>query len=208
MSRHIAAATIFASVLSLIVVGSFDSAFARGFSFGGHSGGGHSSGGYGHSSFGGGHRSGGNGGHYASQSTRHNNTVRSSRNGSNHGHWSHGRRSIRSNSEAIVGTNNYVGGVVAVPVPITILNQAAIGHSVNYSLGQAAFAVDDRGSMVHDGGTQVIAFDRGDNFGTATYTLEPGTYRFVMTDQGLDLRTASSQGTADQVDVNATVSDN
>jgi hypothetical protein len=45
----------------------------------------------------------------------------------------------------------------------------------------------------------VIVFDRGGAFGQATYTLQPGTYRFAMTDKGLDLRTVTPQVATDQV---------
>jgi hypothetical protein len=52
-------------------------------------------------------------------------------------------------------------------------------------------------SVNHDQGTQVIAFKRGGSFGNARYTLEPGTYRFVATDHGWDLRTVTQETVAD-----------
>jgi hypothetical protein len=80
-----------------------------------------------------------------------------------------------------------------VPAPITILNPAETGRPVNYTLGSAEYSIEPSHSLAHNDGTQVITFERGTSFGQATYTLQPGTYRFVMTNTGWDLRTATDQ---------------
>lgn len=86
--------------------------------------------------------------------------------------------------------------VAPTALPITLLNPAETGRPVNYTLGTGDYSVDAGKQMTHNDGTQVIAFDRGSNFGQASYTLMPGTYRFVQTAQGLDLRTVPPQVTA------------
>jgi hypothetical protein len=89
------------------------------------------------------------------------------------------------------------GGAVVDPVPVVasirILNPASTGRLVNYMLGAGQFSIDSAQSMVHNDGTQVITFDRGDGFGTAAYTLDPGTYRFTLTEAGWDLVTVTDQ---------------
>ena len=80
-----------------------------------------------------------------------------------------------------------------VPAPITILNPAETGRAVNYTLGSAEYSIEPSHSLAHNDGTQVITFERGASFGQAAYTLQPGTYRFVMTNTGWDLRTATDQ---------------
>jgi hypothetical protein len=91
------------------------------------------------------------------------------------------------------------GDPVAAVLPITLLNPTETGWTVSYTLNSGDYSVDPAGSKVHNDGTQVITFDRGGAFGQATYTLQPGTYRFAMTDKGLDLRTVTPQVAADQV---------
>jgi len=88
---------------------------------------------------------------------------------------------------------SYAVDPVAVPAPITILNPAETGRTVSYTLGSAAYSIEPSRSLAHNDGTQVIAFDRGTSFGQASYTLQPGTYRFVMTNTGWDLRAVSEQ---------------
>ena len=88
---------------------------------------------------------------------------------------------------------------VAAVLPITLLNPVATGRTVSYTLNSGDYAVDPARSKVHNGGTQVIVFDRGGAFGQATYTLQPGTYRFAITDKGMDLRTVTPQVATDQV---------
>jgi hypothetical protein len=91
------------------------------------------------------------------------------------------------------------GDPVAAVLPITLLNPAETGRTVNYTLNSGDYSVDLAGSKVHNEGAQVIVFDRGGTFGQASYTLQPGTYRFDMTDKGLDLRTVTPQVATDQV---------
>jgi hypothetical protein len=81
---------------------------------------------------------------------------------------------------ADVGVDATVGPAV-VTAPITILNSVEVGTAVNYTLGAGDYSLEPARSMVHNDGAQVIVFDRGGSFGQATYTLQPGTYRFVKT---------------------------
>ena len=94
---------------------------------------------------------------------------------------------------------------VATVMPITLLNPAEIGQPVKYTLGSADYSVDSAGRKVHKEGTQVIVFDRGGEFGDATYTLQRGTYRFIRTDRGLDLRTVTQVASSDQVSADSVV---
>ncbi|HUE14442.1 MAG TPA: hypothetical protein VMR25_09785 [Planctomycetaceae bacterium] len=87
-------------------------------------------------------------------------------------------------------------GVVA-SAPITLLNPAETRQTVSYTLGASQDSLEPTQSMDYDGGTQVITFDRGGNFGQAQYTLEPGTYKFVATNQGWDLNSVTQQASID-----------
>lgn len=89
------------------------------------------------------------------------------------------------------GVDPYAAEVV--PAPVTILNPAATGQMVNYTLGSDEYSIAAGQSRAHNEGTQVIAFDRGGSFGQSTYTLQPGTYRFMLTSTGWDLRTVTDQ---------------
>lgn len=80
---------------------------------------------------------------------------------------------------------------VVASAPITLLNPAETQQAVAYTLGADQDSLDPAQSKAYDDGTQVITFDRGGDFGQAQYTLEPGTYRFVATDQGWDLHTVT-----------------
>jgi len=91
------------------------------------------------------------------------------------------------------------GDAVVAVLPITLLNPSEIGRPVSYTLDSGNYSVDPAGSKVHNEGTQTIVFDRGGAFGQASYTLQPGNYRFTMTDKGLDLRTVTPQVATDQV---------
>jgi hypothetical protein len=91
------------------------------------------------------------------------------------------------------------GDAAAAVLPITLLNPSEIGRPVSYTLDSGNYSVDPAGSKVHNEGTQTIVFDRGGAFGQASYTLQPGNYRFTMTDKGLDLRTVTPQVATDQV---------
>jgi hypothetical protein len=97
------------------------------------------------------------------------------------------------------GSDPMDGDPVAAVSPITLLNPTETGRTVSYTLNSGDYSVDPAGSKVHNDGTTVIAFDRGGVFGQATYTLQPGTYRFAMTDKGLDLRSVTPQVATDQV---------
>jgi hypothetical protein len=82
---------------------------------------------------------------------------------------------------------------VVVPARVSILNPAGTGGTVNYTLGSDQYSIAAGESRAHDDGTQLIVFDRGKSFGQSTYTLQPGSYRFVMTATGWDLRTVTDQ---------------
>lgn len=79
----------------------------------------------------------------------------------------------------------------AVLAPVVILNPAQTRRTVNYTLGAAQYSIEPDHSLEHNDGTQVLTFDRGGSFGQASYTLQPGTYRFIATSTGWDLRTVT-----------------
>lgn len=76
---------------------------------------------------------------------------------------------------------------------ITLLNPAGTGASLSYTLGEGQYVIAAGETATFDEGTQEIAFDRGDSFGEARYTLQPGTaYKFVSTDHGWDLNSVAA----------------
>ncbi len=77
------------------------------------------------------------------------------------------------------------------PIVITLLNPAETRAPVNYNMGDTLYTLEAGQSAGHGSDTQVITFDRGASFGEARYTLAPGTYRFVNTDHGWDLKTVT-----------------
>ena len=124
---------------------------------------------------------------------QHNKQQHNKQNNKHH-HRHHGRYGWGDGAD---GDGGYFDGADAsyavdpVAAPITILNPAETGRTVSYTLGSTAYSIEPSRSLAHNDGTQVIAFDRGTLFGQASYTLQPGTYRFVMTNTGWDLRAVS-----------------
>jgi hypothetical protein len=110
-----------------------------------------------------------------------------------HGRYGWGAGTDGDGADVDSAVDPYAVDAVAVPAPITILNPAETGRTVSYTLGSTAYSIEPSRSLAHNNGTQVIAFDRGASLGQATYTLQPGTYRFVMTNAGWDLRAATDQ---------------
>ncbi len=130
--------------------------------------------------------------HNQQRNTQHN------KNHNKHHHRHHGRYGWGDGTDgdggdSDGGANLYAADSMAVPAPITILNPAETGRAVNYTLGSTEYSIEPSRSLVHNDGTQVITFERGASFGQAAYTLQPGTYRFVMTNTGWDLRTSTDQ---------------
>ncbi len=73
--------------------------------------------------------------------------------------------------------------------PIKIICPAGIGGTVNYALNTYQFKMS--AGQTHTIGADrawTISFGRGGNFGTAKYSLTPGTYAFKVTDQGWELQ--------------------
>jgi hypothetical protein len=101
-----------------------------------------------------------------------------------HGHWRRYGFGLDGDADAVD-----VDGLDS----ITLVNPQETRATVGYTLDSAQYSLDPAQSQVYEGGTQVIVFDRGGSFGQAQYTLQPGTYRFVSTDRGWDLRTVTEQ---------------
>ena len=88
----------------------------------------------------------------------------------------------------------FSGQPIADPtVAITLVNPPETETPVNFSLGEdpgnleAGFAAQSNVD-----GPRLITFDRGEQFGEAQYTLQPGlAYKFIKTDNGWDLRTVT-----------------
>jgi hypothetical protein len=186
-------------IIALAAFSANDSAFARG--HGGGHGGGHR----------GGHRSSGHrsGGHRVSHSrgnrSRSHNRNRSRNHRHDHRHrhhrgygWGYGFGGDSDGGDdggdGDYGMDGVYAGVDAyVPESITILNPPETRRTVGYALDSAQYSLDSAQTQVYDGGPRLITFDRGGSYGQAQYTLQPGTYRFVATDRGLDLRTVTDQ---------------
>ena len=145
---------------------------------GGRGGGGHGGGHRSFSHFGGGHRS-------VSHFRGH---ARSFAKAAHRPHHHHHRR---------IGTGFWADGDsdfapdVDAPASITIVNPEETRQTVGYALDSAQYSLDPAQSQVYDGGPRLIVFDRGGAYGQAQYTLQPGTYRFIATAQGWDLRTVT-----------------
>ena len=195
MSGKSKAIVVSALLVALAIVSVGDSS-SQAFARGGHGGGGR----------------GGRGGRAHSMSrARGSRSMRSSKGRSNrktyahnqqhnnkHHHRHHGRYGWGDGTDgdggdSDGGANSYAVDSMPVGAPITILNPAETGRAVNYTLGSADYSIEPSRSLAHNEGTQVITFERGASLGRAAYTLQPGTYRFVMTNTGWDLRTATDQ---------------
>jgi hypothetical protein len=111
----------------------------------------------------------------------------------------HGHRSGRFglyggfDGDADFGTDLPAVADANVADSITLVNPQETRATVGYTLDSAQYSLDPAQSQVYDGGSRLITFDRGGSFGQAQYTLQPGTYRFIATDRGWDLRSVSEQ---------------
>jgi hypothetical protein len=77
--------------------------------------------------------------------------------------------------------------VISVAANVQVVNPAATGVTLNYTLDNQAFNLAS-GSTQEIGRQVVIAFDRGNGLGTARYTLSDGVYTFAAAaDGGWDL---------------------
>ncbi len=83
------------------------------------------------------------------------------------------------------------------PMVITLVNPEDIHTPVYYSIAGEQYVLQSGEEINHGSETQVITFNRGGSFGDASYTLAPGTYRFVATDHGWDLHTVTEESTTD-----------
>ena len=72
---------------------------------------------------------------------------------------------------------------------VKVINPSETGVTVNYTFGSEASSLEAGNANIHSQVSQEIVFDRGGSFGIARYTLGPGTYRFVASESGWDLRT-------------------
>jgi hypothetical protein len=148
---------------------------------------------------GGTHRSGGHAGgtHARNRSLAHHSAHRSFARRSaahNHHHFVHHRGHFGpgfgfDGFDGFDGLDGDVDSVDGVDVAssITLLNPQENRQMIAYTIDstQDSLALDQ--STVYQGGTRVITFDRGGNFGQAQYTLQPGTYRFAASAHGWEL---------------------
>lgn len=71
---------------------------------------------------------------------------------------------------------------------LTIVNPETTSGTVRFRLGEQQYELESGYRQeVQSGGSQVIEFDRGGNFGKARYTLREGTYHFSVSDRGWDI---------------------
>lgn len=80
------------------------------------------------------------------------------------------------------------GVVPAAAAPIRIVNPPDCDTTLNYAVNDYTYEIKpgETQELTQDR-TWVIEFDRGGDFGSAQYTLEPGTYTFASTDKGWEL---------------------
>ena len=83
------------------------------------------------------------------------------------------------------------------PGRILLLNPEQNGGEIHYLLAGDPFFME--AGMMQDMkmNSTLIRFDRGPGFDEARYTLRPGTYKFVVTDQGWDLVKMRFEATLD-----------
>lgn len=79
-------------------------------------------------------------------------------------------------------------------LPIKIVNPANSGNVINYSLNGFQYAIrpGESQSLVNDR-AWVIQFDRGGEFGSARYSLNPGSYEFTPSVNGWEIFHESPQ---------------
>lgn len=74
---------------------------------------------------------------------------------------------------------------------VLLINPSSSRGTVNYNINGnhyvAQSGMQQKLAMLPDDRKWLIEFDRGENFGSATYTLPMGTYRFTPTDRGWEL---------------------
>ena len=206
MFRKLTIVALPALIFALASFSTNDSA-SQALARGGHGGGGHHGGGH----RAGGHRGGRSRGHRVSHSrasrSRGHNRNRSRNHRHNHRHHhryrngGYGGYGFDGGDDGdydygMDGDYAAVGDGGALD-SITLLNPPEVRRPVGYTLDSAQYSLDAAQSQVYDGGTRLITFDRGGSFGQAQYTLQPGTYRFIATDRGLDLRTVTQMAAAD-----------
>lgn len=79
-----------------------------------------------------------------------------------------------------------------------LLNPSENDATVNYVIANKNYSMDAGNSQRLSAGRKwVIRFDRGQDFGEARYTLADGTYVFVSSDRGWELRTQKFSVTID-----------
>lgn len=80
---------------------------------------------------------------------------------------------------------------------ILLMNPEANVEPVEYMLGDTPLAMD--AGMMHGVRLQttLIRFNRGPGLGEARYSLQPGSYRFVVSERGWDLVRTSFRATLD-----------
>jgi hypothetical protein len=197
MFRKLTIVALPALIFALAACSMNDSAFARG----GHGGGGGHRGG-GHR--GGGHRSGGHrvSHSHGSRSRSHNRNRSRNKNRDHHrhhhryrngGYGGYGYDGGDDGDGDYTPDGDYMAADGGVLDSITLLNPPETRRMVGFTLDSDQYSLDSAQSQVYDGGTRLITFDRGGSFGQAQYTLQPGTYRFVSTERGWDLRTVTDQ---------------
>lgn len=80
---------------------------------------------------------------------------------------------------------------------IVLLNPAETGADIHFLLDGKLYSLDSGYMQDMKAASTIIRFDRGGDFGEALYLLKPGSYRFVLTDHGLDLEKASFEAVLD-----------
>ena len=70
---------------------------------------------------------------------------------------------------------------------LTVMNPEDSGATVSYVLGGQSFTLAPGQSQPHGSTNQLIEFDRGGEFGKARYTLDSGTFKFAVSEQGWGL---------------------
>jgi len=73
-------------------------------------------------------------------------------------------------------------------LPIKIVSPDDARVTMNYSLNEYDYSIaPGHSQMLFNDRDWIITFDRGDDFGTARYSLSPGTYQFALTKKGWEI---------------------
>jgi hypothetical protein len=87
------------------------------------------------------------------------------------------------------------------PIRVVMVNPAETGGPITYAVASESYTLEPGYEQEHEvAAGPVIEFDRGGEFGTARYTLQPARYAFAVGEKGWDIATKAYEATLDNSD--------